>query len=184
MQINEIGSNAPVQNMSETAAKGKKAEQKETEESFHKSLRENMCPDKYESAYVLKNEEQTQCREVVHSHRKQQLAKSAADAISIRVSASENIPEGQEVSVRGIPYEECDRVEIHILEGYTLKAKLEMSETGETETGKIYVEMKTDDGETKAYLFNSTGLRNDSTNVMEQFAYAVAKTEHTLNSNS
>lgn len=84
--------------------------------------------------------------------------------------------EGKEVPVRNISYSECDGIKINILEGYAMKAKLERTEAetsaaGETETKGIYVEMKNDDGEVKAYLFEIPGIDEIKEDMMEQLAY-------------
>lgn len=84
--------------------------------------------------------------------------------------------EGKEVSVRNISYSECDKIKINILDGYTMKAKLERTEaetsvSTEEETKGIYVEIKNDDGEVKAYLFEIPGIDEIKEDMMEQLAY-------------
>lgn len=77
-------------------------------------------------------------------------------------------PAVKEVEVRRISYGECDKVEINVLEGYTLKAKLEGGPGG-----GIYVEMKDEEGRFSACLFEGAGLQRDSRSAMERIAYAV-----------
>lgn len=88
--------------------------------------------------------------------------------------------EGKEVPVRNISYSECDGIKINILDGYAMKAKLERTEAetsaaGETETKGIYVEMKNDDGEVKAYLFEIPGIGEIKEDMMEQLAYEIGR---------
>lgn len=177
MHIKEMGGNTAIQNICDAVAKGRKIEQNGIEESFHKSLEKNMHLKGNDLEHILKTEEQMQSNVGISSQRKQQVRKSAAETISIRMNRSQDASVAQEVPVRGISYEDCDRVEIRVLDGYTLKAKRERSETSESDAGNIYVEMKTDDGEIKAMLFSRVGLKDDSTDIMERFAYSVAKME-------
>ncbi len=82
------------------------------------------------------------------------------------------------MEVRRIPYSACDKVEINVLEGYTLKAKLEAGE-GDGGIGgcSVYVEMKHEDGEIKAVLFDGGSLCSDSGDAMERIAYAAMEAE-------
>lgn len=111
-----------------------------------------------------------------------QFGKSKAENLAACVRKSGETPLIKEVPVRGIGYEECDRMEINILDGYTLKAKLEqpdtMRGTDKIEGAKsrnVYVEMKNDDGETKAFLFSEAGLHRDSKDAMERIAYEAVR---------
>lgn len=180
MHIKEMGGNTAIQNICDAVAKGRKIEQNGIEESFHKSLEKNMHLKGNDLEHILKTEEQVQSNVGMSSQRKQQVRKSAAETISIRMNRSQDASAAHEVPVRGISYEDCDRVEIRVLDGYTLKAKLMPSEMRESDVENIYVEMKTDDGEMKAMLFNRIGLNGDSTDIMERFACKVAKMESEL----
>ena len=77
------------------------------------------------------------------------------------------------MDVRRIPYGECDKVELNVLEGYTLKAKLETGIEGRQGMGSyVYVEKKQEDGSVKACLFDVAGLQENSQDAMERIAYA------------
>lgn len=94
--------------------------------------------------------------------------------IAIRLEQKDAVKAGKEVPARGIPYSECDMVEINVLEGYVLKAKKEERTEGkEKKNYQVYVEKKSDDGEVAAYLFDGPSSRKDSGDEMERIAYAV-----------
>lgn len=82
----------------------------------------------------------------------------------------DSMQDAQEVEVRRIPYSACDKMEINILEGYTLKAKLE-KEPGQTRACSVYVEMKEENGTMKAYLFDADKIQKNSSSAMERIAY-------------
>ncbi len=82
----------------------------------------------------------------------------------------DRMPSAREVEVRRIPYHACDRVEVHVLEGYTLKAKLD-TENGSGSGKSVYVEMKNEEGISKAWLFEECALRKESGSAAERIAY-------------
>lgn len=88
----------------------------------------------------------------------------------VQVNRCEPLHAAQQVPVRRIPYSACDQTKINILEGYTLKARLEKAD-GQTDTCRVYVEMKEENGRMKACLFDAGCLQKNSRNVMEQIAY-------------
>lgn len=104
-----------------------------------------------------------------------QKSMNLSKSMHIRIETSAAAKMGKEVPVREIPYSECDMVEINVLEGYVLKAKREKTGEGEEQGGQIYVEKKNDEGEVRAYLFNSLYVRPDGGDEMERMAYTVMK---------
>lgn len=57
-----------------------------------------------------------------------------------------------------------------MLEGYTLKAKLD-TENGSGLGKSVYVEMKNEEGISKAWLFEECALRKESGSAAERIAY-------------
>lgn len=92
---------------------------------------------------------------------------------NINVCVEKNAPIATEVPVRKISYEECDKVEVNVLEGYVLKAKEDRGRAEGSEDYRVYVEKKSDDGVWKAYLYDGASFRKDSRDEMERMAYAV-----------
>ena len=163
-----------VKQKGQTETYGKNDRNKMVEESFHESLQKSMHMETYAEAGTLgiSGEGGWRSGSGVVSHKEQGFGK--AENISIRVEHSKEQHPVKEVEVRRISYGECDKVEINVLEGYTLKAKLEGNQ-GEGGVGEnsIYVEMKEEDGSMKACLFETAGLQRDSSSAMERIAYAV-----------
>ena len=90
----------------------------------------------------------------------------------MQVKRCRQLQGAREVEVRRIPYSACDKVEINVLEGYTLKAKLEKGEGGRKEQpGSVYVEMKEDSGFVKAFLFDAEAVSKNSRSAVERIAY-------------
>ena len=99
-------------------------------------------------------------------------ASDASDGMccnSIQVQRCSHMPSAAEVEVRRIPYSACDKVEVHVLEGYTLKARMDNGNGNSS----VYVEMKDDDGDSKAWLFDRSVLCKESKSVAERIAYEV-----------
>lgn len=88
-----------------------------------------------------------------------------------RISRRPDRGGAKETAVRNISYNECDGIRINILDGYTLKAKIDERD-GEN-IPEIYVEMNCDTGDTKACLFEAAGLESGSGDVMERLAYEI-----------
>lgn len=150
MQIDETGKNRPaVRNTGETVQRpGRKSGEKILKESFSDKLKKNMDP-----AKTAESGKWTECA-------------------GIQAKRCEKIQKAKEVKVRRISYSECDKTEINILEGYTLKAKLEPEGGGKS---SVYVEMKDDEGTFRAYLFDTAELKKNSSSPMERLAYEVIK---------
>lgn len=147
MQINGTGKNKSVMNAAfdMREMQDKKSRDNVSEQSFYDRLQKNM--DAKAASISSKNPK----------------------GIGIRAQPCENRQAAQETDVRRIPYSECDRIEINILEGCALKAKLE------ADGCSVYVEMKNEDGIQKACLFHASSLRRDSGSAMERIAYETLK---------
>lgn len=168
MRIVELNKKmADISGISDTA--GKSSRKKAEEDSFEDSLRKSMHQGASGPESGIGAGETLMKSGNIESRKKQRFEKSKTESVSIRVQRKEEVREAKEVAIRRIPYAECDRVEVNVLEGYTLKAKLE-NKSGE-DTLNIYVEMKCDNGDRKACLFDASGLRKDSRDVMEKIAY-------------
>lgn len=87
----------------------------------------------------------------------------------LRVENAEQALPAENTGVRHISYEQCDKIQINIIDGFTLKAKLE-EENG---SRKIYVEAKYDDGREEAYLFDGEKVSGESGNPIEKIAYVL-----------
>lgn len=193
MQINELRkSRANIGGIGDTVGKTKQKVQSEnagkgdknrlTEESFQDSLQKSMNVESFSEpgVSVVNNESEWRPDNTgrpgssVISHKDAGLCKNKAEGIGIRIERSGEPAAAKEVEVRRISYGECDKVEINVLEGYTLKAKLEADGEGNDFGGcRIYVEMKDEEGTMKACLFDGAGLQKNSRNVMERIAYTV-----------
>ena len=160
------------------------------EESFHESLQKSMNMERAgESGLGAENQTEMENRaetgtvktgaetgwhaditgrggSSVVSHTEQGFGKM--EGAAIHTERIGEYPAVKEVEVRRISYGECDKVEINVLEGYTLKGKLEGGQGG-----GIYVEMKDEEGRFSACLFEGAGLQKDSRSAMERIAYAV-----------
>lgn len=68
----------------------------------------------------------------------------------------------QAAEVRHMSYEESDNIEIAVIDGYTLKGKLEGSH--------VYVEAKYDDGRMEAYRVDTSKVETQTQHRIEQFA--------------
>ena len=66
------------------------------------------------------------------------------------------------VEVRHMSYEESDNIEIAVVEGYTLKGKLEGQQ--------VYVEAKYEDGRLEAYQVDTAKVQEQTKHRIEQFA--------------
>lgn len=189
MQINELRkSRANIGGIGDTVGKTKQKVQSEnagkgdknrlTEESFQDSLQKSMNVET--GVPVVNNESEWRPDNTgrlggsVISHKDTGLCKNKAEGIGIRMERSGEPAVAKEVEVRRISYGECDKVEINVLEGYTLKAKLETDGEGNGFGGcRIYVEMKDEEGTMRACLFDGAGLQKNSRNAMERIAYTV-----------
>ena len=92
----------------------------------------------------------------------------------LRKIGMEGVQGVREVPVRGLAYEECDRVKINVLEGYTVKIKLEekkASRNMETCDTDVYIEMKWDNGDKRAGLYALAALKKNGNDIMEKIAY-------------
>ena len=191
MQINELGKNRTNINGSRDAAgKTRQKSQGESisktdrnkvaEESFQDSLQKSMNAENFAEVTVQETSNESGWPDHarrpdggVISHKDTGFGANKAEGISIRAQRSGEPAEVKAVEVRRLSYSECDKVEINVLEGYTLKAKLEKDGEGNGIGGcRIYVEMKDDEGMMKACLFDGAGLQKDSRSVMERIAYA------------
>ena len=150
-------------------AAGKNVRKKAEEDSFEDSLRKSIYQGGPGSESGIGTSDILIKNENIESQKKQSFEKGKTESVSIRVQRKEGVREAKEVAVRRIPYEECDRVEVNVLEGYTLKAKLD-EKSGEN-TPNIYVEMKCENGDMKACIFDASGLHKDSKDAMERIAY-------------
>lgn len=153
MRINEWKKDVTeIKDIKEYSGKtAKTAKTGQTEECFDESLKRSISYGMTEE----KMPEETTTAEMTVG-KQVVLPNSLAQKVSISVRKLGEHPIPKEVPARQIPYEECDKVKIDVLEGYTLKAKLEKeSDNGNAE---IYAEVKCDDGETKAYLFDAEGF--------------------------
>lgn len=193
MQINEIGKNRTgLSGISDVVGKVKPKGQSETtqkndrsrvlEESFHDSLQKSMNMEMTAETNAGGTGSENEWRPDnvgrqgggVISHKEPDFGRNKAESINLRIEQSEEVSPAKEVEARRLSYGECDKIEINVLEGYTLKAKLE-EKTGEGSAGgcSIYVEMKDEEGTVRACLFDGAGLRKDSRSAMERIAYAV-----------
>ncbi len=143
------------------------------EDSFRNSLQKIMIQEEAMKECRGKWEEAGR-EERKKAARMEDLGQSKAESVNIRVDQKEDVKETKEVPVRKIPYQECDKVEINILEGYVLKAKKDERQGKGEGACPVYIERKSDDGDVKAYLFDGARSRQDSGNEMERIAYAVA----------
>lgn len=69
-----------------------------------------------------------------------------------------------ETTVRHISYGESDHVKVCVIEGYTLKAQVDL------DVHKIYIEQKNEDGTCLAYEVNPLTVAEDTKNPIEQMA--------------
>ena len=153
MQIDESGKNRKMTGSFPNIweSQSKKNGDKISWESFHDKLHKNMNPQ-------------------VTS-----ISAKETNNSGIHIERLQAIPNAKDVQVRSIPYSECDKVEIHILEGFTLKAKLDTQKNNSPNECRIYVEKKDENGSMQACLFDAHSLHKDSQNAMEQIAYDVMK---------
>lgn len=97
---------------------------------------------------------------------------SASDGLQssgMQAQRCNRMPFAAEVEVRRIPYRACDKVEVHVLEGYTLKARLDK----EDGNNRVYVEMKDEEGDSRAWLLDGSALRKEGKSAVERIAYEV-----------
>ncbi|MGN0331254.1 MAG: hypothetical protein ACI4D5_08420 [Kineothrix sp.] len=87
--------------------------------------------------------------------------------------SGDGMQRAKEVPVRGIPYEECDCVRINVLEGYTVKIKLEDGRFGKDTD--VYIEVKWDNGDKRACLYGMAALKANGSDMMEKIAYELLK---------
>ncbi len=146
---------------------------KPDEDSFRNSLQKIMIQEEAMKEYRGKPDEAGRGEKKKTARIEHELGQSKAESVNIRVDQNMALKEPKEIPVRKIPYQECDKVEINILEGYVLKAKKEKRQGRGEEGYPVYIEKKNDDGETKAYLFDGMCSRKDSQDEMERMAYAV-----------
>lgn len=83
-----------------------------------------------------------------------------------RVNAMAQREAVQAAEVRHMSYEESDNIEIAVVEGYTLKGKLEGQQ--------VYVEAKYEDGRTEAYHVDTAKVQEQTQHKIEQFALETA----------
>ena len=80
----------------------------------------------------------------------------------VRVNAVTQREAVQTAEVRHMSYEESDKIERAVAEGYTLKGKLEGQQ--------VYVEAKYEDGRLEAYQVDTAKVHEQSAHRIEQFA--------------
>ena len=146
---------------------------KPEEDSFLNSLQKSMIQEEAMKEYRTKAEKDGRLSPKRVSRMEREIGAKKAESINIRMEGNAAIKGAKEVPVRKIPYQECDMVEINVMEGYVLKAKREGEQEGKQSGYPVYIEKKSDDGETKAYLFDGAHSRQDSKDEMERMAYAV-----------
>lgn len=193
MQIKEFGKNRTnIRDIGDAVGRAKAKGQGETaskndrgrinDESFQDSLQKSMNMERTAENSVSESNRDSEWRPEntarlgggVISHKEADFGKNKTRSAGIQVEQNGEIYSAKEVEVRGISYGECDKVEINVLEGYTLKAKLDAKGEGINAEGcRIYVEMKDEEGTIKACLFEGAGLHRESESVMEKIAYAV-----------
>ncbi len=150
---------------------------KPEEDSFLNSLQKSMIQEEAMKEYRTKAEKDGRLSPKRVSRMEREIGANKAESINIRVEGNAAIKGAKEVPVRKIPYQECDMVEINVMEGYVLKAKREGEQEGKPNGYPVYIEKKSDDGDTKAYLFDGAHSRQDSKDEMERMAYAVMHTD-------
>lgn len=84
----------------------------------------------------------------------------------VRVNAAMLTEAVQTAKVRHMRYEESDRVEIAVTEGYALKGK---------RGDPVYVEAKYEDGRTEGYQVDVARIPQDTTHLIERFALETAR---------
>lgn len=80
----------------------------------------------------------------------------------VRVNSVKQREAIQTAEVRHMSYEESDHIEIAVVDGYTLKGKLEGKQ--------VYVEAKYEDGRMEAYHVDPAKVQAKTTHRIEQFA--------------
>lgn len=141
------------------------------EDGFRSSLQKSIVQEEAMKEYQERIEEKRRPKGKASASIEREMG---SKSIAIRLEQKDAVKAGKEVPARGIPYSECDMVEINVLEGYVLKAKQDRRTEGEgNEYYQVYVEKKNDDGEVTAYLFDGSSSRKDSGDEMERMAYAV-----------
>lgn len=149
---------------------GKNVKRSLQDECFGESLRRSIGYESMEAgATVHKDIRQTA---IITSSKVPESAVCNRESVELSLLKGQEI---KEVEVRNLSYEECDRVKINLLEGYTLKAKLERELTESKEPAGIYVEMKNDEGDTRAFLFNTSGHGEIKEEIMEQLVEEIGK---------
>lgn len=71
-----------------------------------------------------------------------------------------------ETGVRNLTYAQSDKIHVNVLEGYTYRAKVDVS------SHKVYLEYHNDEGEIKAYVADVPSIAKNTENPMEQLALA------------
>lgn len=89
------------------------------------------------------------------------------NAARIRMSVLLNQEAVQTAEVRHMSYEESDHIEIAVVEGYTLKGKLDGHQ--------VYVEAKYEDGRLEAYRVDPAKVQKQTQQRIEQFALETAE---------
>lgn len=161
MRINECGKRGINGDKLHTTAK----QQKEAE-SFKDNLIRNLYQDGHAAAPVIpavsiKNE----------------ICINPAENINICILPADDKPRGaEEVAVRGLDFKDCDKIRINVLEGYTLKLKLEEA----SDAGKpgIYAEAKYEDGRVEAYILSPDTLSGDGENFITKAACEMLEEAH------
>ncbi len=144
--------------------------QKKQEESFKDSLQKNLG---LENGTNAVQEDYRECGDKT-KRTLLQTGKALAEkehalgknSTLLHVDNADKLWSAENVPVRHIAYAQCDKIDINVLEGFTLKAKME-------EAGKdqIYVEAKYDDGREEAYLFDGDKVTGETKNPIERIAY-------------
>ncbi len=127
-------------------------------EGFRERLRQNM---KYRSQDKKEiGETEVQAGTVKE---KSGLGKIGA-GLGIRVNSAALTEALQTVEVKHMSYEESDNVRIAVTEGYTLKGKIQDTQT------QVYVEAKYEDGRLEAYQVDTSKIPEKTEHAIEKFA--------------
>lgn len=134
--------------------------QQKKEESFKDSFHKNL---NLENGANAVQEEYRECSKKT----KRTLVQTGINSTIIHVENADKLWSAASTPVRNISYEQCDKIEINVLEGFTLKARQE-EENG---VDQIYVEAKYDDGREEAYLIDGNKVTEKTKNPIERIAY-------------
>lgn len=79
----------------------------------------------------------------------------------------------QKTKLEGISYIDCDKFEIAVTKGYTLKGKI--AEESTKENPVVYVEIKQENGMQEAYKVNINQISRTNQTKLEEFAHLLYK---------